>query len=243
MAPTTLDELHRLLAAHGLPLELAESAVAGLALVGGGAGSSKLGGRPDVPGPWPINSGRGLTHLASIALQEVPAGPWRARLPEAGTVVFFADLSVDNEGWSPAVGADPAIEIVHVPTGAATATAAPPDEQRDEHESPVVLNERPVQFRPVLTLPAYKLYEALDTLDSPEAFLSDLEMPTHLLLGEPEYIQEDPREPGELNLLQLDWDRELGFMYGDAGKISFYGSPEDLRAARWQRVKATLESC
>jgi hypothetical protein len=35
-------------------------------LVGGGAGRSKLGGRPEVPGSWPINNGRGLTHLGLL---------------------------------------------------------------------------------------------------------------------------------------------------------------------------------
>jgi hypothetical protein len=106
----------------------------------------------------------------------------------------------------------PVIEIVHVPAGTATATATPPDEQRDAREIPVIMNERMVHFVPVLTLPAQELYEALDTIDSPDAFLVELDMPTHLFLGEPEYLQGDPRQPGELSLLQLDWDEELGFM-------------------------------
>jgi hypothetical protein len=243
MAPTTLDELHGLLTKHGLPLELAERAVEGLALVGADAGRSKLGGRPEMPGSWPINNGRALTHLASIVLEELPPGPWRQRLPEDGTVVFFADLSFDNEGWGPVDGTDPAIEIVHVPPGTEAAALTPPDEQRDADEVPVVLNERLVGFVPVLTLPPEELFEALGTLDSPDAFLVELDMPTHLLLGEPGYLQADPREPGELSLLQLDWDEELGFMYGDAGTISFWGSPEDIRSARWQHVKATPDSC
>ncbi|RKQ88229.1 uncharacterized protein YwqG [Solirubrobacter pauli] len=243
MAPTTVEELRGLLVKHGLPVELAERAVAGLALVGGGAGRSKLGGHPEVPGSWPIHNGRGLTHLASIVLEELPTGQWRASLPEDGTVVFFADFSFDNEGWGPVDGTHPAIEIVHVRGGAAVAAATPPDEQRDAGEIPVVLNERLVQFVPVLTPPAEELYEALDMLDSPDAFLRELDMPTHLLLGEPGYLQGDPREPGELSLLQLDWDEELGFEYGDAGTISFWGSPEDIRSARWQHIKATPDSC
>ena len=75
-----------------------------------------------------------------------------------------------------------------------------------------------------------------------DAYCVDLDAPEHLLLGEPVYIQEDPREPGELSLLQLNWDVELGFTYGDGGQISFYGRPEDLRAGRWQHVKATPDS-
>jgi uncharacterized protein YwqG len=242
MAPTTFDELHRLLARHGLPVELAERAVTGLALIPGGTRHSKLGGRPNVEGAWPTNNGRGLTHLASIALEDLPDVPMRSNLPREGTLVFFADLSFDNEGWSPADASEPVIEIVHVPAGSVSAAATPPDEQRDPDEVAVVLNERRVQFLPVLTLPAQELYDALDDHDDPDGFLVELDMPEHLLLGEPEYVQGDPREPGEVSVLQLNWDEELGFTYGDGGEISFHGSPEDLRAGRWQRIKATIES-
>jgi uncharacterized protein YwqG len=242
MAPTTSDELRRLLARHGLPVELAERAVTGLALIPGGTGQSKLGGRPYVAAAWPTNNGRALTHLASIALEELPDVPMRSSLPREGTVVFFVDLSFDNEGWSPATASEPTVEIVHVPTASVAAAATPPDEQRGEYEVPVVLNERRVQFMSVLTLPAEELYEALDAHDSPDDFLVELHMPEHLVLGEPEYIQGDPREPGEVSVLQLNWDEELGFMYGDGGEVSFYGSPEDLQAGRWERIKVAVES-
>lgn len=250
MTPTTHDELRDVLAAHGLRVELAEYAVPGVALVSGGTGRSKLGGRPEIPGAWPINNGRGLTHLASIALDELPDVPVCASLPAEGTVVFFADLSYENEGWGPADGTSPVIEIVHVPAGAVAAAATPPDERREEGETPVVLNERRVRFEPVLTLASsYEVLEALALLDwldptvAVDSFFVALDTPDHLLLGEPAYIQEDPREPGELSLLQLNWDTELGLRCGDAGQISFYGRSEDLRMGRWRRVKATPDSC
>lgn len=190
-----------------------------------------------------MNNGRALTHLASIVLDELPAIPQRASLPSDGTLVFFADFSFENEGWGPATGDDPAIEIVHVPAGAASAAPTPPDEQRDEREVPVVLNERRVRFEPVVTVPAEELYEAISELESPDDFLVELNMPTHQLLGEPEYRQGDPRERGELHLLQLNWDEELGFTYGDAGQVSFYGTLEDLGMGNWHRIRATPESC
>ena len=65
-----------------------------------------------------------------------------------------------------------------------------------------------------------------------DTFLVALDAPDHLLLGEPAYTQGDPREPGELSLLQINWDEELGVVYGDAGRFSFWGSPEDLRMGR-----------
>jgi uncharacterized protein YwqG len=172
-------------------------------LVPDGRGRSQLGGVPAIPGEWPVSNGRALTHLASIALEELPAIPQRASLPGDGTLVFFADFSFENEGWGPVTADHPAIEIVHVPAGAASAQATPPDEQRDEREVPVVLNELRVRFEAVV----------------------------------------NPREPEDLNLLQLNWDEELGFMFADAGQISFWAAPEDLRAGNWHRIMATTESC
>ena len=99
--------------------------------------------------------------------RETPGRAGTREPPDAGTVVFFADLSWDNEGWGPAHGTEPVIEIVHVPAGPATAAATPPDEQRDEDETPVVLNERRVLFEPVLTLPfSDEVSDALEALGS-----------------------------------------------------------------------------
>lgn len=230
-----------MLAAYKLPAELVEHAAWGLALLPGGSGRSKLGGLPEITEAWPINNGRGLTHLASIVLEELPDVPVRSQLPSEGTLVFFADFSVENEGWGPADGSDPVIEIMHVPPGADAVVAIPPDEPRGEYAVPVVLNERRVRFQPVLTLPY--LEEVGDELeDRYDSFAVELDTPDHLLLGEPAYIQEDPREPGELSLLQLNWDEDLGYMYGDGGQISFYGTPEDLRLGRWQHIKAMPDS-
>jgi hypothetical protein len=124
--------------------------------------------------------------------------------------------------------------------------AAAPEEPRGEYNVPVVLNERRVRFEPVLTMPVLdEIFDQLENPDDPNAvdtFAVDPDAPEHLLLGEPTYIQQDPREPGELSPLQLNWDVELGFTYGDGGQISFYGRAEDLRAGRWQRVKAMPDS-
>lgn len=241
MAPTNHDELRALVAAHGLPEELASRAVWGIALLPGGTGRSRLGGRPEITDAWPMNNGCGLTHLASIALDELPDVPDRAHLPREGTLVFFADFSLENEGWGSADGREPVMELMYITPGAHTELAVPPEEPRGRYDVPVVLNERRVRFESVLTLPC--LEDTDDEFD--EAywhFVGELGSPDHLLLGEPAYLQADPREPGELSLLQLNWDEELRFVYGDGGQISFYGHPDDLRAGRWQRIKATPDS-
>lgn len=240
MIATTHDELRALLARYDLRLDLAEHAAWGLALLPGGNGRSTLGGVPKA-GPWPINNGFGLTHLASIALEELPDAPTRSLLPRQGTLVFFADFSVENEGWGPADASEPVVEVLYLAPGATVVPAIPPDEARDRYDVPVVLNERSVRFQPVLTLPF--LDEIGDALgDRYDDFAVEEDSPDHLLLGEPVYIQEDPRGPGEVSLLQVNWDEDLGFMWGDGGQISFYALPSDLEAGRWERVKAMPDS-
>jgi len=193
-------------------------------------------------GSWPLNNGRALTHLASIVLEELPDVPVRSQLPNTGTLVLFADFSTENEGWGPSDSTEATVAIMHVPTDGKIPPAAAPDEPRDESSVPVVLNEPRVIFEPVLTMPVLdESFDQLEDSEDPSAvdtFAGDLGAPEHLLLGEPVYIQEDPREPGELSLLQLNWDADLGLTHGDGGQISFYGRPEDLRAGRWQHVQS-----
>jgi uncharacterized protein YwqG len=212
-------------------------------LVPDGDGRSRLGGLPEIPGAWPLNDGRGLTHLASIALDELPDFPGRSQLPTDGTLVFFADFSEESEGWGPAVGNDSVIALVHVPPGADTAPAVPPEETRDDYAVPVVLTERRVRFEPVLTMKLDFNFELPDALDEAYSdFGEALATPDHLLLGEPVYLQGDPREPGELSLFQMNWDDDLDFVYGDGGQISFYGTAEDISGGRWHRIRVTPES-
>jgi uncharacterized protein YwqG len=250
--PVTREALVELVAAFELPDWLATRAGWGLALVPGGVGVSRIGGRPDLPdGEWPLNDGRGLTHLATIALAELPEIEGRDDLPPDGTLVFFADFSEESEGWGPATGDDPVIRIIHVPAGTATRGAEPPDEARDFRGVPVEIGERRVRFEPVLTLPSPDAGDLSDEEWAAYEQFTDqfyevtpgLGTDAHLMLGHPTVVQEDPREPGEINLLHLDYDDELNFMYGDAGDVTFYGAAEDIRAGRWDRVKAMPNSC
>ena len=71
--------LAALLSAFDLPPLLLPQARWGLALVEGGSGRSKLGGRPQLDPDWPVHEDHPLTHLASIALGEPPPFPGRDR--------------------------------------------------------------------------------------------------------------------------------------------------------------------
>ena len=163
--------------------------------------------------------------------------------------MFFADFSEEHEGWGPATGDEPVIRIVHVPAGTATRAAEPPDEPRDARGVPVEIGERRVRFEPVLTPPdpgqedlsdeEWTAYEQF--IDQLYEVTPGLGADAHLMLGHPTVVQEDPRAPGEINLLHLDYDQELNFMYGDAGDVTFYGAADDIRNGHWDRVKGNAQ--
>jgi len=238
-APQSREELADLLHARGVRPSVAELAKWGLAMVPGGHEQSRLGGLPVLEGGWPLNDGRALTHLASIALAELPEFEDRDLLPQDGTLVFLADFSDEHEGWGVARAAGPEVRILHVPAGVGR-PITPPDETRGEDEVPVVLNERRVRSSPVLTLP---FPEDLDEDEAESlAALGESASPDHILLGHPVFIQDNPPGNGQISLLQLNWDEPLSFTYGDGGQITFFGSPEDIRAGHWDRLHAQVDS-
>lgn len=251
--PASREELAALLRSLGLPAELADEASWGLALLPGGDGLSQLGGRPRVPDgmPWPASGGRALTHLATIVLSELPDFEGRALLPSDGTLLFLADLTEDGELLEPVVaGENDRVLILHVQAGAATHEPPPPADDRHQYDPPAVLRRRPIRFEPVLTLPelppglsesdrlAYeRIYEALFEVTP------GLDPPGHLILGHPSVVQEDPREPGQINVLHMGWDEQLGFEFLDGGDITFYGDGADVEAGRWERLIVSTASC
>lgn len=228
--PDSKAKLAELLEAHGIRASLAQQAKWGLALVADDAANSCLGGCPPIDGEWPRSSdGRAHTHLASIALSEVPDFEDRDLLPPSGTLVFFA--FVGDAG-------DDEAHVIHVPSEAGPAIA-PTEESLEERVLPTVLEERRVRLEPVLTLPFPD-----DLEDHEEAALLDLDElgpPDHLLLGHPVYVQDNPPEDGRISLLQMNWDEPLGFMFGDGGQITLHGTADDIRAGRWDRITAQTD--
>jgi hypothetical protein len=67
----------------------------------------------------------------------------------------------------------------------------------------------------------------------------------HQLLGWPLTVQDDPRgaDAADEVLLHIADDAALGLSILDAGALMFFGRPEDLRAARWERVTVWPSSC
>jgi hypothetical protein len=65
----------------------------------------------------------------------------------------------------------------------------------------------------------------------------------HQLLGFPLVVQDDPRDDGQVCLFHIGDDSELGFSFIDGGDILFFGSPEDVRARRWDQLTAWPSTC
>ena len=235
--------LAALLIGRGLSAGEASSVAAdaqwGILLRPGGAGVSRLGGAPVLAAgtPWPHADDRPLTHLATIALDELPAVDGREHLPEDGLLSFFAEL---GEAFVEPIepGDDTRRElaaVIHTPAGAPVYEPTPPDDALDEQRvSPVAR----LQLRHFATSRdalaqhvVLRLAEAVNGPDLPQ------------LLGHPWPVQEDPREPGQIVLFHISETVGLGFAFMDAGDIHFLGTPEDIKACRWDRLAVIPNSC
>lgn len=252
LRPQSRDELARLLEGIGLTPDeaaaLAADALWGILLEPGGSGVSRLGGAPVLPAgtPWPTADGRPLTHLATIAMDELPAVEGREHLPADGLLSFFADLSEEAELYEPIQPGDDwgrdRVAVVHTPAGAATHEPAPP--------GPAVVEQR-VRPAPRLQLRhlgfdyGHQLY-GIDALaeDAVVELTERVNGETHhQLLGHPWPVQDDPREPGQIVLFHTGYDPEIDLHVLDGGDLHFLGTPQDIAAQRWDQLTVWPNSC
>ncbi len=250
--PGSREELAALARSAGLPEDVAALASWGLALTEGGTGRSRIGGHPALPQgtPWPMAGGRALTHMASLWLAELPDVEGRDLLPADGVLVVFADLTEEGELWEPTVvGEDDRVVVLRAPADGALHEPEPPADHRDPGDVPALLRERRVAFVPVLTLPeAPKSLTDADRLAYDDLFEALAEVtpghgdPGHLLLGNPRPVQFDTRQPGEVSVLHLGWDDELGFEILDGGAVTFFGDKDAVSAGRWDDLRVDVQS-
>ncbi|HYZ27791.1 MAG TPA: YwqG family protein [Thermoleophilaceae bacterium] len=213
---------------------------------------TRLGGTGLLPPAedWPHAAGdRPLTFLAGVDLSELRPG---RPLPEAGWLLFFADLDNDealgliepvaNEPGSPA-------RVFHVAAGDEPVEAAPPARLRD------VLAERRVAAVPQLTLPDdYEFAERLGLDPAEKSICEDvayqlrydgrgrLEVGDHWILGAVTGVQGHPVEPDTVLLLHLEFDRQLGFEFLDGGAIQFRIPGRALAERDWAAVTIEPDS-
>jgi Domain of unknown function (DUF1963) len=252
LRPRSREELATLLLDVGLSgdeaARIAADALWGIVLEPGGTGVSRLGGGPVLlpDTPWPHADGRPLTHLATIALDELPAVDGREHLPDDGLLSFFADTSEQGEFVEPIepsseTGRD-LVAVIHTPAGATTHEPTPPGEILVEQRvSPVAR----LQLRHLGFGYGNRLF-GIDALAerAVERLTERVNgAVNHQLLGYPWPVQDDPRKPGQLVLFHIADDTELEFSFIDAGDIHFLGTPEDIKARRWDQLTVVPNSC
>ena len=199
---------------------------------------------------WPHAAGdRPLTFLAGVDLSELSSG---APLPEAGWLLFFADLDNDEAlGLTEPVANEPGspARVFHVAAGAEPVETAPPARLRD------VLVERRVAAVPQLTLPDdYEFAERLGLDPAEKSICEDVayqlrydrggshEVGDHWILGAVTGVQGHPVEPDTVLLLHLDFDRQLGFEFLDGGAIQFRIPERALAKGDWAAVTIEPDS-
>jgi hypothetical protein len=209
----------------------ADASAWGIVFVGD-EGGSRLGGPAVLPAdmPWPTADGRPLTHLVTIACAELPEVEGRELLPADGHLAFFCDLSEDGliDAVEPGDPRD-ILRIVHTPDGTPIHEPASP-----EGDAPIALRcegrlQLP-QWVPQLDAAAQRVLERVARMvNSPDG---------NQLLGHPRTVQDDPRDPGDINLLHF-----AAVEFADGGALQFYGPADAIKARDWDRITLSGSSC
>lgn len=231
-------------------------------------GGTKLGGRPDMPPRmrWPSCRGHRLAFLMQIDLAELAAAA-PGQVGAAGRLLVFGDLRENRDGIARIelvygrLGPGRCLQVQHdtTPLGGLLRRRTP----RRTH----TLRSTPVRLQPALTVPWFETADRLlpgafgerdffrwDELAG-EAAIGELKRGAsadvwHQLLGWARAVQADPvytcgkprgRFPARRLLVQLDYDPELRFAYGDGGVLYLTIPPADLAAGRFTRVCAEMQ--
>lgn len=178
----------------------------------GPLGGTRLGGIPDVPAgwSWPHHDGAPLAFLAQIRLDAV----------HPGLLVLFA--AIETDGSYPA---EP--YVVHVEAFAPGIDLAPA-EQPDELDADLRYEPAAAVPEPYVSPPNWDALEAAYGMDPIDTFYPLLPRaePHHQVGGLARCDQGHPPPEGKQLLLQLDSDSIMGVMWGDGGRLFFWGPPE-----------------
>lgn len=232
----------------------------------GGSGNSRLGGVPDLAGPWPRYEGRPLSCVAQLDLAELRAADGPDWLPDNGRLMFFYELEHGSWGME-AKDAGSAAVVYEV--GEPKPAVEPADLGEGEK-----FRGHPVQFSPAVSLPSEDRLgldwrgmtkaERLAVQAAVEA-LQPTE-PVHQVGGFPRPVQADDMEAqcqqvtqgldrrrtgpkpngGTFSadwrlLLQVDTDNDAGMMWGDTGMLYFWIREQDARARDFSKIWMILQ--
>jgi uncharacterized protein YwqG len=219
-------------------------------------GNSRFGGLPDLPDDlaWPIFKDEHLIFQGQINLRDIQSID--ARLPRKGIIYLFLG---DNEQ-----SYDVQTEILYCPDESKARKGKLPEdynpmyEDEDYFESPYR-----VKFTRQLSLPGYG-NDLLETMglwdeDSDELIdqylnmvnsLRNTDTDSHQIFGHIHYLNEDPRKYASekfdqtewIFLLQLGWDKKVGFNFWDAGNLIFLIEKQSLLAGNFTSIFSCIET-
>ena len=180
---------------------MAESLRLRLCAAPAGVGSSRLGGRPDLPArvAWPAGPKHPLSFIGQIDLAEVAVHDRTKRLPKTGLLSFFWDTI--DPAWGLAVDEGARWRVLYTKKGTALAPRDPPEGLVPPHKyAKVEFVPHGVDVSVEVTLPFVRTEEfrALGaTAEETSAYLEGVyeegEGPCHRMLGHPGAIQGDMR--------------------------------------------------
>lgn len=207
-------------------------------------GASRMGGAPDLPPgfAWPENRGRPIEFLAQIDFAAAARALKLDGLPERGWLVLFADIQAQYDGAYDEPGLWQARYFEADP--ASLARTEQPGEPAE------LFNLCEVEFEREDSLPELQsivgdgfhedegeTWKICRDLDEQIAECVDGE-PVHRIGGYPMLIQSTLDEyQGLAFLLQLDSDYEVGWMWGDAGRVYYWIEPDDLAARAFEKIR------
>jgi len=209
------------------------------------AGSSRLGGFPDLANPseFPMTDGLHWIFLGQLNLEEL--SPLNGYLPKSGLLSFFLDSTDGLEGkvLFQQVATSKLKTVRHA--GAEEMLSPEDDYTRQPHR---------VRFARHFSLP----HSPPERLSGDKALESYYDSDTlhpgvdHQINGYTFTQHESPQhqaanalrgQPCEwVPLLQVGWDSNVGFCFCDAGTVTFCIHQEDLRRHDFSNVHVSLES-
>lgn len=220
-------------------------------------GTSRLGGRPDLPvgAAWPACNGKPQSFLGQIRLRELP-GAARELRRLGGTLLFFTHVAFEPGECEYGLWAGDCTTVLHARAGAALRRTALPGETLRLRPSKPRFTARPdvpdlalvhdflmAPLRSVVVKDWERWFDFRNTLLGKPRL-------EHLLLGYSNAPNggDDCSERAERgrdtwrHLFTVGPDDDLGFNVADAGRLQILIAPADLRAGRFDRVCGVFDS-
>ncbi len=241
--PQNLDEMRALMAERGIDSRAADTCREAAALVDDPAGRSRIGGLPRLARgtAWPNGPIGPFSHVASIRLNDLPAG---IRPAADGELAIF----MGEDEWWPEAEPAPNFAVIHTPAASlGEPTAAPAGTE--------TWTALPLGVRPVVNLPwdagmpygqILDAYFDEDDVDAIEALGQELravdpEAPEegHAVLAAPAGLSDD--DPDRPVLIQLNSAKTFeehadGWCFMDVGVLLLRGEETAFRAGRFDAL-------